>query len=1152
MTVIDRHRYVRSGRRTFFLTILLLFCQTPTLIVSAAVPAQSGGDGDGPADGLADGLKSDALESDSEQLLIRTKSGDLIPVDQILGPGYSGLAGELLERVREQRSIPDVHIADLEIAGTIQSDVVHIQADLKIQVNRKQEWVTVPIAFSDLHITGFSHESAASDAEQVPDMSESTQKRWHLYGAGLHTIHLKMIGKSRPQSPTGHSLNLNLPRATQSHAAFTFESPVEIQRLSTEAVSRPGRTPVGVTSIEFWGLEPAFGMSWIEVVTQVIRKPVVQIQNNRMKLDLTTIPVTLSGTQTLQISVSSISQFRMQFPPGFELLELIVRNQAGVSVLDEYRETKNQNGQEVEVILPAPTEGLLTVTYDLQLTNRLFPQDIQVRLPVLPDANIQSGDLDILIPQGLLVKQTEVEGAQRRRVSNETDGSIAATAFRMRSADSSITLHVEEIEAHYAVSPEMVFRPDEANVLLKARFPVNVLRGSLLDLNLKWPGYTGSEWKILPGTTQLVTEKSRIPLSPEFTTDDTDYFRLTFPERQSGQFFVEFEAFAPLTAIRTNTNPMICPQVASRSNEAVVITTIESDDYSLQPIDAQTSRPLASAPYRTSAATTQQEPSDSQTWILDSQDTEFWFDITSQAASVTAEMIVGLAREESGIGVHQEIDFSIDHRDISSILLDVPDGIQPIVHVAGEEQPLRATIESSTSRSYRLPTARRGLLRLLVDYLVPVTGTNVGKPLPLDLHLVVPQPQSCELLRSEVGADISSGIRVSGDSGWRPVYSESFESAWQKQGRTDVVPVEIRLAAPLNDYSLPELIFSKTTLAGNEAITRTQAVFARYPESFSFWLPSDVAPRQVLVNSVPVEKLARVFDEYPATGGVRWSIIFRDDVEGSDPGSISQGIGNTAADDHPTACVVEIVTNQDAAAESNLLSDLSIRRPQFGDTDSIMLGVWFFESNDAVRVVGQGEADQSFPRSHLSGFPLSLGVNETLEIDALLSACSEPVRAQGKVGIDTWLHGSQSRPDVFFVSGSSSALEIKLLPRMSLLLLTAIVCLVTFIPGLFLPRNLLFVPLVIVIAAAPALFLYMPQWSVVLLPYAVTGLLTGSTAVFFHRISTDRGMRFSTKPRPGDALTVFGMSGFLGGSSVADKSDLVIPGVPDRSGAGIR
>ncbi len=203
-----------------------------------------------------------------------------------------------------------------------------------------------------------------------------------------------------------------------------------------------------------------------------------------MKMDLTTIPVTLSGVQTLQVTGGTVSELQIQFPEGFQLLEIAARNQSGVSVLGSFEVSPNTAGPSAIVRLTGPVEGILTVSFDLELNNRTFPQDIQVRLPQVSEARVQSGDLDIAIPPGLV---TRIDGAQRKRVTSESDTSVPLTAFRLRSADSVVVAHVEEIEAQYAVSPEIIFQPDEQNVLMTARIPVNVLRGSLLELPFRCP-----------------------------------------------------------------------------------------------------------------------------------------------------------------------------------------------------------------------------------------------------------------------------------------------------------------------------------------------------------------------------------------------------------------------------------------------------------------------------------------------------------------------------------------------------------------------------------------------------------------------------------------------------------------------------------------
>jgi hypothetical protein len=55
-----------------------------------------------------------------------------------------------------------------------------------------------------------------------------------------------------------------------------------------------------------------------------------------MKLDLTTIPVNLTGTQSLQISGSPVGELHVTFPAGFQPKEIGARNASGLSVLNNW------------------------------------------------------------------------------------------------------------------------------------------------------------------------------------------------------------------------------------------------------------------------------------------------------------------------------------------------------------------------------------------------------------------------------------------------------------------------------------------------------------------------------------------------------------------------------------------------------------------------------------------------------------------------------------------------------------------------------------------------------------------------------------------------------------------------------------------------
>ena len=93
-----------------------------------------------------------------------------------------------------------------------------------------------------------------------------------------------------------------------------------------------------------------------------------------------------------------------------------------------------------------------------------------------------------------------------------------------------------------------------------------------------------------------------MPLSPQQSDSETDVLQLTFRERQSGEFIVEFRAYAPLAAVRSGAIQLRCPEIQARLGQPFVITTIESDEYSIRPISMGTGELLPTIPLPAPAA----------------------------------------------------------------------------------------------------------------------------------------------------------------------------------------------------------------------------------------------------------------------------------------------------------------------------------------------------------------------------------------------------------------------------------------------------------------------------------------------------------------------------------------------------------------------
>lgn len=1056
----------------------------------------------------------------SPELLLRTDTGEFIPLSSLLG---DRVVDELLQRSVGQLTVPDYTIAQMELQAKIDRDVVTLQVQMEVQVRADREWISVPLAFGDVYLTTFQHESSATEAQSVLKAGEQNTRQWHLRGRGLHTLTFELVGRARTVSPGAYQLNLTLPAATASHAEADFSSPVELQRLPAGAVDQVTRDERGVRAVEFWGLSGNVSLNWSEVAPPVARKPVVQVQN-RIRLDLTTIPVSLTGTQNLQISGGPLTEVHVTWPEGFQLKEVNARNAANASVMNNFELLSATGPSQALVRLTSAVEGNLTLQFDLELMKGAFPQDIRVAIPVVRDANVQTGDLDILFPAGLLVQQTRIEGAQRKRVTSESELSVAATAFRLRSPESFVQLRVEETEAQYAVDTELTIRPESQSVVLLARYRVNVLRGSLLDLVLDWPAVSAGNWTILPAETWLVADKNRIPLTPQVSEANADQVILTFPERQSDEFVVEFQAVAKPDSILSGALSFQCPQVQSRTGQPVVLRTLESDEYRVELENAVTGESLPSLPDTSLPAGEQDSALASAAWLHNNPDMPLTMTLVRQEPLVRAAITAGLIPRDNGLEVREVLQFEIDHRDLTELTLLVPERVQPVVRVSGSEEPLRALIGTTGKWSFRLPQASRGALTAEVTWLWPARP-EVTRAAGTELQIPLVLPDGCRIWQVQAGTSAYSGVRIQEGDAWQPVYSEEFEAAWQhtRPGTSAVagstsgggiqelrLPLEWKAAQPWDVSGKPAMILVGTQILARQAITTTSAWYETSPRVISLAVPADHQLEsiewrgQLLTSDERGQTMLQAVSD-ASRGVVVWKIL----------------TGAMGLDKGPL--VLRVRSRHRLAAGERLLRRAAIARARIAGEDAsvpVLFSVW---SQDEYRVIPDSDDFVSLSGSVSAMLPYGSWQRGLLtqHVEAILSAYPQPLRTGSGDILKEWF-SVPGRVDLCFGSAESGDPLMVMIPQVFLVLATALLCVAVFFVFSVFRRIPVAVPLLTAPAVALSAWVLAPEWTFVLLPYVMVGGLSGLSAVAVQRVLMERRRRFFGLSGTEDRATIFG------------------------------
>ncbi|MCA9064847.1 MAG: hypothetical protein KDA96_17365, partial [Planctomycetaceae bacterium] len=808
--------------------------------------------------------------------------------------------------------------------------------------------------------------------------------------------------------------------------------------------------------------------------------------------------------------------------------------------------------------------GTLTVGLNMELTNRQFPQDLQLRLPRVETATIQTGDLDLLIPPGLQARQEQLSAVQRRRVTTEPDAGVAATAYRMKSADSEIRLHLEEIEALFAVSPELVFKPDGQNVVMTVRLPVNVLRGSLLDLPFRWPGYSRGLWQILPGSMRLQYERPSENLPFEQAESDPESLLVKFPERLSGQFVVEFKAYAPIPS-----NPeeaaeltLTCPEVESRSGRSVVVVTIESDEYSIIPHSATEQAPLAALPFRSVVSEELQADGDSvRSWLHDQPRMPLRLEMIPQAPSITSSLQVGLTPQPAGIEVRETIEFLIEHRDLTQLQLTVPDGIRPIVRLKGSNERLRETAETANRWSYRLPRAQRGRLSVEVSYLwgaVPRPDMQGGALVQVPLIL----PTAAESLSCEVGTDAPDGLTISDDRRWQPIYSDQFAAAWQTDASVAAIPIRWTQPVSVQAAGTPDVIACRSIVASGQAATSTVVVFESMPGRVVFTIPSGCTLESVTCGDRPLNGSLR--RQSPGTSTERVSettvstnsedrelaasenAVDEPDISVDPSPNVNPEPGITwsvspETSDRPSSgpFMMELRIRQKLPLISGLSTQTQLLRPVFEAGSGDVPLLWSVESDNSLRSV---QTNPGIARLSTDSVVMARLLGQTSvsveQLPGILAVFPSDISQTVHQRLQDWQSDSL-RHEVFLTGSRQSALNLIVIPTASLLLVTAVVCLTMFVVMTVFRRISLLLGLVsgcTLIAACVAMF---PEWGAVLGPALAVGLAFALLAMVVQRIISSRRVRYLTVRRSTEMPTVFGIPGIL-----SDASLITRPGDP--------
>ncbi|MCA9051512.1 MAG: hypothetical protein KDA89_22395 [Planctomycetaceae bacterium] len=804
---------------------------------------------------VTNGDGAGASNSGIQVIQRNARTGEIVPV-----PGFNEeLLQEFLRRAQLQAFPPLYRIDEVQVQGTLSQGLAEFDVRLQIQILRDNERVAVPIGFDDLQLRDHSHRADSPGATAHPDETKLPEKQWVFFGGGLHHLNLQLVGSIRPAPNGGQRISLESPQSGVSSLKLRFAEAVDAVALSTgKPFQLTTDAATKAVTLETWDLSGQTEITWNAHVSEMSQSVVVQAASAaQMTLDLTTVPASLLVRQPLSISGGGVSELVVSLPEGFRQVAIDGTDAAGNSIVRSVIVAEDEGGEAV-VHLNSAVTGAITLNYDLGLKDTAYPQEIHVRIPDVSAVTNETADLEIFVPRGLEFERPREQGVRSKRVETSRDTRTAALAYRLLSGESRVDLRVSESESFFAAAPQISFTTEQDQILkqdtilVTARFSINVIRGSLNELTVRWPDYLREGWQILAGDTRLIIGDTSTPVSGFASPDNLDEFTVVFPERQSGQFEVELQGFRDLSSFLDSEGLVFLPEIDTPTPHSTVVSLIESDAYSmyLSSPGQQTSFPVLPSNRWPESLKVLRQPLTA--WLVDSTDQSLQIRVTPQKPEVRTRMLIAVSVANESFHIREHLSFDVRYRDLSEIRLSAA-GVAPTVRLKDDAEPLERTAVDGGTITYSLPASMRGEFELVVDYnWAPADAIREANGNAAVVPVILPDTFRDSVEEVIVGTNIPEVLVLGDVTGAEAVYSEDFAAAWSLPAVSGSLPIVLKQPLAQDPADVPQFVVVTSVAYPEDLLCRLTAVYDQTPSAVFFRLDRRARVLRAEVDGQPV------------------------------------------------------------------------------------------------------------------------------------------------------------------------------------------------------------------------------------------------------------------------------------------------------------
>jgi hypothetical protein len=402
---------------------------------------------------------------------------------------YMQLLRHYLQQADGPSASPNAIITESHFSGTVEKDVVRIQAEFHVTVLQKEGWASVPLNFGDAAVGKVS----GDDENTLLQGISKGRYKLLLKGAGPHTVTLELLATVRT-SPENRSFQLNCPAVGISELTLTIPEPdqsIDVRPLQVllPADESNGEQTVVKASL---GATDNFRVSWNP---RAGARPIMDLLSsvsNQTDVRVEAGLIQTTATLNYEILRGELTEVTVKAPQDARIIDVVSGN-------GRIRGWKAEPGEKhqlirIELLIPVTDRFQVEIqTERVPVGNsfQLVGQDDDGKLQGIHADSVvrESGRVVVTSDASLTTIVTAHPGVKRIDVGSpgKAGGPQGQQAWEFSGTTGRLVLQTRPVEPRLLVdqSSRIVFGDDELR--LTTRLTYTVERAGVFQLELTYP-----------------------------------------------------------------------------------------------------------------------------------------------------------------------------------------------------------------------------------------------------------------------------------------------------------------------------------------------------------------------------------------------------------------------------------------------------------------------------------------------------------------------------------------------------------------------------------------------------------------------------------------------------------------------------------------